>query len=126
MSHIWCTSVARHENLSEVSKKEGWRKEKRGGSGGQCAVCYLGLISYLTEHSKMERQREQWRESKATTEVEFLGKIYYRASHNDTANKTTLTAAVLAKHLETCDCSIFVAEVVGQLGKTYRADTSSQ
>lgn len=73
MSHIWCTSVARHENQSEVSKKEGWKKEKRGGRGVQCAVCYLGLISCLTEHSKMERQREQWRESKATTE--FLGKF---------------------------------------------------
>lgn len=55
--------------------KEGWKKEKRGGSGGQCAVCYLGLISCLTEHSKIERQREQWRESQLTTEVEFLGKF---------------------------------------------------
>lgn len=61
---------------------------------------------------------EQRRERKATTEVEVPGEIYYRASRNDTANKTSLSAAILAKHLETCDCSSFVAEAVGQLGKT--------
>lgn len=80
-----------------------WKRER---SGGQCAVCYSGLISCLTKHSEMERRREQRRQ------------IYGWASHNDTANKTTLTAATLTKHLEMCDCSSFVAAVAGQLRMT--------
>lgn len=103
-----------------VRKRDG-RKKKRGESGGQCAVCYLGLISCLTDHSKMERRGE--RESSGEREEGdnwswIFGQIYCWASQNDTANKTSLTAAILAKHLETCHCSSFVTQIVGQLGKT--------
>lgn len=49
--------------------------ERRGGSRGQCAVCYLGLISCLTEHSEPETQKEQWSECKITTEVELSDKF---------------------------------------------------
>lgn len=35
----------------------------------------------------------------------ILGQIYKWASRSDTANKTTLTAAILPQRLEPCDCS---------------------
>lgn len=112
---IWLTSVARHKKLSEVSKikkKKGRMEEKRSLRSVCSLLLLISFLAALRNGGSGGGTGNSW--------SRILRQIYYRASHNDTANKALLTAAVLAKHLEMCDRSSFVVEVAGRLERRAR------